>query len=297
MSKKSRRSIINSLRVSILVLVLMIVVLLGWNRYISYRSQRQQTITKNFAAVASIFTTIGATENSQLITDQTANLPWAVAVDDYYLSVNNSPSLQLITDDTDCASGAMFTRVNQQLMEQIETTLLAAGWVKNDLNTSLAIDHENYSPFTQAYENDRYIALYRANFDCVVNSQWELENNFAHNEFQFIYAQKTDLAASYQEQIAFLRDLELTNVIITQIKREGDWARLTVADDHISWEVVARMINDQWTAVLTAYDLADCQTLIEQQIPVSIMGVCYDEETEETVCLPDSQETVCVDNN
>lgn len=291
-SKNKKTSFLNIIVVAVaFIFVLIFAIFL--NKKINQSLENNQNTTNVFSTIDSLFTQAEEKENGKIDASSNSDFRW-ITVDGYQINLPNSLSVKLMTYDQNCDNGEMFQRVNNMLAPAIEKQLLVDGWIKNESNSMTAINQENYLPYTQAYENDEFIALYLADYNCTANSQAEIHNNQTHNEFEFVYAKKSELEKNYQEQISFLRDLQIEDAAITQIKREGDWARLEASNYYVGWQIVAKLVDGHWAEILATGDLAECQTLTANQIPATIMGVCYDEKSGETICLPDSQETVCL---
>ena len=143
-----------------------------------------------------------------------------------------------------------------------------AGFSLNQANSSRSITDDQFYDYVQAYEKDEIKCTLVASPDCGGSSG-------VPTHYDFSFSCTDSFEENYQEQIPYLKDLNLTDTIVHVSEKVGDYVNLKVYYRRSGYYVIAQLINGTWTELQASQEAPSRQIMESHQVPLEIYDGYY----------------------
>lgn len=204
---------------------------------------------------------------------------WWISDDNFNISIPTTASLLFYSKDVNNDSNQNDTAaLSQSGMQKFFDTATAVlqdqGFKKNEKNSSTSITDTKYYDYLQAFEKGKT--------KCVVSVSPDSggkfgDNGHPSNYFETTVACTDDFDKSYEQQVPFLKALNIHDAIVSSIpKHEGDFYYLTINNRRTGHYSIVKKEGDTYREIASGQDYPPCELMDKNQVPKSVYGECYD---------------------
>lgn len=202
-----------------------------------------------------------ATQGDRLV-DPAAGSVWWITREQHGIIDDGAQTFELRSYGCDSIEPNAVSRVRVARLDRaVRGLLLENGFARNVRNSSRSLLNDRFYDYVSAYERGVTKIVFTASPDC-----WSMDEDAMHTS---IFVSMTeDLAATRAAQEPFLVDLRIgPEFIIHVTKQQGDFVMLAVNARRSGHEVIAKLVNDQWTQVYAGQDVPSCAMLRSAAVP------------------------------
>lgn len=165
-----------------------------------------------------------------------------------------------------------FTKLN----EMVEEVMTSNGFLLNEKNSSDNETDDQFYDYVQAYEKDEVMCVATSDPDLGASSP---EAPFS-SLFNFSCFDNIALDEAYAEQIPFLKVLDAKNIVVSNIKINGDKATMGVAGRRTGAMMFMYKSGENWVPIIKGglQAVPECGALEENNIPEEYWIDCYDKD-------------------
>lgn len=149
----------------------------------------------------------------------------------------------------------------KELNESLSEIFLDNDFSINNLNTSESETDKSFYDYIVAFEKEDTRCIIKINRD-----NWEYSISCS-DEFQ----------KAYDEQIPYLKGLDIKDGVITKIEKIGNFARLSIRHRRTGHFKIIKIVGDEMIEIFRGQEPPRCKLMIENQVPEEIYERCFDE--------------------
>ncbi|EKD56729.1 MAG: hypothetical protein ACD_58C00112G0011 [uncultured bacterium] len=183
------------------------------------------------------------------------------------LEFNNIPNVC----ESDLISLSNFKEITLTIGSKVDEIMIANGFTKNLINSSQSLEDNKFYDYVQAYEKGMVKVVFTANPDC---------SSYSSDPMSYSYSLgfTNSLSKNYQQQSQYLKDLNITDAIISINNRIGDFANLSVHYRRTGYATIAKLINNKWVEIHSGHEVPTCDLVSKYQIPKEVINDCINIE-------------------
>lgn len=263
-----------------IIIILIIALLIGFFCYIYLKKENEDFVPTNKATDTSLIdfeiksfvfdnNSPSTIINALLKNINEADLPfqfskqkkaslWWISNDDWNI-IDKTASSIISSETTFDRNRAVTSTISNKLNTQISKIFLDNGFAKNFLNSSKSQTDKSFYDYILAFQKNKTNCILKVNRD---NGKYSIT---CADNFQ----------EAYNQQIFYLKGLNLKNAAIYDIEKNGNFAKLGISLRRTGYFSIIKIVDNKVEEVFKGQESPSCDLMEKNKVPLELYKNCF----------------------